>query len=153
MSGPLRNGNPRGNPNAAPRCAARTRSGCPCRSPAMRNGRCRMHGGRSTGPRTEEGLARLREAHTRHGYYGQDSRTFRECVRALLAQGCILRELARQPAGFIEPAELRALFRLTSPPAPGPVRTRRSAEDGGKIPCTVRKPNVLGRASRAAVTI
>jgi hypothetical protein len=31
------------------RCGARTRSGSPCRSPAMPNGRCRMHGGSSPG--------------------------------------------------------------------------------------------------------
>jgi hypothetical protein len=65
----LRNNNPRGNPNAAPRCGARTRTGNPCRSPAMPNGRCRMHGGRSTGPRTIEGLNRLRAANTTHGAY------------------------------------------------------------------------------------
>ena len=33
----------------APRCGAKTRPGSPCRSPAMANGRCRMHGGPSTG--------------------------------------------------------------------------------------------------------
>ena len=33
----------------SPRCGALTRSGKPCRSPAMANGRCRMHGGKSTG--------------------------------------------------------------------------------------------------------
>jgi hypothetical protein len=33
----------------ARRCLARTRSGRPCESPAMPNGRCRMHGGTSTG--------------------------------------------------------------------------------------------------------
>jgi hypothetical protein len=31
----------------SPRCGARTRSGKPCRSPAMPNGRCRLHGGAS----------------------------------------------------------------------------------------------------------
>jgi uncharacterized protein YjcR len=31
------------------RCGARTRSGSRCRSPAMPNGRCRMHGGLSPG--------------------------------------------------------------------------------------------------------
>ena len=31
----------------SPRCGARTRSGNPCKSPAMTNGRCRMHGGKS----------------------------------------------------------------------------------------------------------
>ena len=33
----------------SPRCGAKTRRGSPCRSPAMRNGRCRMHGGKSPG--------------------------------------------------------------------------------------------------------
>jgi hypothetical protein len=40
------------------RCGARTRSGSRCRSPAMPNGRCRMHGGpslaRSASPQTRE---------------------------------------------------------------------------------------------------
>lgn len=31
------------------RCGAKTRRGMPCQSPAMPNGRCRMHGGPSTG--------------------------------------------------------------------------------------------------------
>jgi hypothetical protein len=31
------------------RCEAKTRQGSTCQSPAMRNGRCRMHGGKSTG--------------------------------------------------------------------------------------------------------
>ena len=33
----------------AKRCGARTRSGKPCQSTAMANGRCRMHGGPSPG--------------------------------------------------------------------------------------------------------
>ena len=49
-----------------PRCGAKCRDGHPCRAPAVwdvlanapRNGRCRMHGGGSTGPRTPEGRAR-----------------------------------------------------------------------------------------------
>jgi hypothetical protein len=57
-----------------PRCGARTRElgGPPCRAaavwddehdrPRTRRGRCRMHGGLSTGPRTEAGQARAREA-------------------------------------------------------------------------------------------
>jgi hypothetical protein len=35
----------------AKRCGAQTRSGKPCQSPAMTNGRCRMHGGPSPGHR------------------------------------------------------------------------------------------------------
>lgn len=34
----------------APRCGAHSRrTGKPCMAPAMKNGRCRMHGGKSTG--------------------------------------------------------------------------------------------------------
>ena len=59
--------------NLAPRCGAKARTtGCPCRAPAMPNGRCRMHGGKSTGPRTSAGLANLAKAHTTHGRYAQN---------------------------------------------------------------------------------
>ncbi len=102
-TGPLRHGNPRGDPNLAPRCGAATRGGCACRAPAMANGRCRMHGGRSTGPRTEAGRARLRAAHTTHGGYGAESlaglrraNAFIAETRALLAT---LREERRRRGG------------------------------------------------------
>ena len=74
-----------GKPNAAPRCGARTRAGTPCCQPAMVNRRCRMHGGASTGPRTPEGLERVRTARTIHGGYGADERKLRELVRELKA--------------------------------------------------------------------
>ena len=35
--------------NKAKRCGAKTRASHPCKSPAMPNGRCRMHGGKSPG--------------------------------------------------------------------------------------------------------
>lgn len=35
--------------NNPTQCGARTRAGTPCPTPAMPNGRCRMHGGKSTG--------------------------------------------------------------------------------------------------------
>ena len=58
----LKNGNPRGNPANSPRCGAKTRIGSPCRQPAMKNGRCRLHGGKSPGaPRGE------RNGNYRHG--------------------------------------------------------------------------------------
>lgn len=40
------------------RCGARTRLGRPCLRRALLNGRCRNHGGMSTGPRTLEGRLR-----------------------------------------------------------------------------------------------
>lgn len=42
--------NPMHSAHAALRCGAYARTtGKPCRAPAMVNGRCRMHGGKSTG--------------------------------------------------------------------------------------------------------
>ena len=40
--------------------------------PAMQNGRCRMHGGLSTGPRTAEGLEGSRRARWKHGAYSRE---------------------------------------------------------------------------------
>jgi hypothetical protein len=34
-----------------PRCGAKTRKGTPCQAQALANGRCKYHGGLSTGPR------------------------------------------------------------------------------------------------------
>ena len=51
----LKNGNQPGDFSAAPRCGAKTRRATRCQCPAMKNGRCRLHGGLSTGPRTPEG--------------------------------------------------------------------------------------------------
>jgi len=48
-------------------CGAKAkRTGQPCRRWAMPNGRCLMHGGASTGPKTEEGKAKAREALRRY---------------------------------------------------------------------------------------
>jgi hypothetical protein len=65
----LKNGNPPGDFAKAARCGARTRRKTVCQGPAMPNGRCRMHGGLSTGPRTSEGQDRSRKARWVHGFY------------------------------------------------------------------------------------
>ena len=83
-TGRLRNGNPSGNPHLAPRCGARTRAGTACRAPAMRNGRCRMHGGASTGARTAEGRQRCAEANWRHGARSRAVAEQRREMRAAL---------------------------------------------------------------------
>jgi hypothetical protein len=89
----LKNGNPPGDPNTAPRCGAKTRRGTACQAPAMRNGRCRMHGGASTGPRTREGLARSRRSRWKHGLYSSEARAEQKRVREFLRQS---RELLKQ---------------------------------------------------------
>jgi hypothetical protein len=42
-------------------CGARTRRQTACMCKALFNGRCRLHGGLSTGPRTAAGKARIAE--------------------------------------------------------------------------------------------
>jgi hypothetical protein len=71
--------------NAAPRCGARSkRTGKPCRAAAMPNGRCRVHGGKSTGPRTPEGLERSRRANWKHGHFSREAKAERSRVRAAI---------------------------------------------------------------------
>jgi hypothetical protein len=117
-TGPLRNGNPRGDPNLAPRCGAKTRAprSGPCRAPAMKNGRCRMHGGKSTGPRTEEGRARIRAARTKHGYYSAESKAARRRVAALIAETRALLALQRAAAVLAETRALVVLHRAGAHP-------------------------------------
>ena len=79
--GRLRNSNPVGDPSKVARCGAQTRSGAACKGPAMANGRCRMHGGASTGPRTPEGLANSRRARWKHGLYSAERKRLRRQLR------------------------------------------------------------------------
>ena len=80
--------------DACPRCGAkRRRGGGTCRAPAMANGRCRLHGGKSTGPRTPEGLERSRRARLVHGYYTAEAKAARaEARRTMRALHLLLRE-------------------------------------------------------------
>ncbi|WP_346771822.1 HGGxSTG domain-containing protein [Bradyrhizobium sp. 170] len=62
----------------APRCGARTRSGKPCQSPGMPNGRCRMHGGPSPGaPKGNQNAFK-------HGRYSASSIQHRRQIAALI---------------------------------------------------------------------
>jgi hypothetical protein len=82
--GRLNNGNPPGDFTRAARCGARTRRGTPCQCPAMGNGRCRLHGGLSTGAKTAEGIERIRRAVTKHGKYSKRAKAERAEYRELL---------------------------------------------------------------------
>ena len=73
---------------------AKTRRGTACQRPAnMKNGRCRIHGGASTGPRTEDGRARISAANLRHGKYTKDKIVKR---RENAAKGREIRKELRQ---------------------------------------------------------
>ena len=97
--GMLRNANPSGDFSKAARCGAKTRRGTSCQCPAMANGRCRLHGGLSTGAKTEEGVERIRRAVTKHGRYSAaaiaERRRFREmfkkCREVVFAAKRVLR--------------------------------------------------------------
>jgi len=56
----------------AKKCGAKTRGKTPCKSPAMKNGRCRMHGGKSTGAITREGIRKIRRSNLIHGKYTKE---------------------------------------------------------------------------------
>lgn len=68
----------------AARCGAKNRRGTPCRCPAMRNGRCRLLGGLSIGPKTLAGIERIRKAVTKHGRYSARATAERRLFRQLL---------------------------------------------------------------------
>jgi len=82
----LKNGNPPGDFANAKRCGAKTRRGTPCQCGAMPNGRCRLHGGFSTGPKTAAGIELIRRAVTKHGRYSQPARAEGRALRLLLKE-------------------------------------------------------------------
>src|SRR2546428_2762246 len=51
---------------------------------AMPNGRCKVHGGKSTGPRTPEGLERSRRANWKHGHFSREAKAERSRLRAAI---------------------------------------------------------------------
>lgn len=64
-------------------CGAKTKkNGKQCLSPAMKNGRCRLHGGKSTGPRTPEGLAKSRRSNWKTGLHSAESRLLWQYLRS-----------------------------------------------------------------------
>ena len=73
-------------------CRAKIRSGGTCpRAGNPKNGRCHLHGGASTGPKTAEGRARIAATHYKHG---RRSKAFTAALRAKNAKGrAIKREL------------------------------------------------------------
>ena len=76
------------------RCGARTKLGGECQRPAnKKNGRCRLHGGASTGAKTEEGRARISAANRRHGKFTKDKL---ERQRENAAKGREIRKELRQ---------------------------------------------------------
>ena len=70
------------------RCDAKSkRTQLQCGAPAIRGKiKCRIHGGKSSGPRTEEGKANSAAANLKHGRYTQQAQTQRSESSALVSQ-------------------------------------------------------------------
>jgi len=62
----------------AKHCGAKTRAGGQCKAPAMKNGRCRVHGGASTGNPSAKGNQNA----VKHGIYGDLLRPDEQAVAA-----------------------------------------------------------------------
>jgi hypothetical protein len=120
--GRLKNGNPAGDFLAAPRCGAHTRCGGSCRQPAMANGRCRLHGGLSAGPRTPAGLARSRRARWKHGARSAEVRALRRAARTQLRRVRIILARTRLSAGH-------GVHRSNSAAATGPLAVKMNRGD------------------------
>lgn len=103
--GRLLNGNPPAPPfghgSSARLCgASRSHGRGTCKAPAMANGRCRCHGGLSTGPKTAEGRARCAAAKTLHGRETRAAREQRrELMRAIRAEVARYAAVVRAEAG------------------------------------------------------
>ncbi len=68
------------------RCKAQSsRTKEQCKNPALKTKTvCKWHGGMSTGPRTKEGIQRIREAHLKHGNDTKEARADRSAMSAKL---------------------------------------------------------------------
>ena len=91
-------------------CNAKTRSGGVCRRFGnIKNGRCHLHGGKSTGPKTAEGRARIAAAQFKHG---NRSKAAIAAQRAGAARGRAIRaELAALEAEVIREGLLQSNWR------------------------------------------
>ena len=67
-------------------CNAKSkRSGECCKNFAMKDKNvCRFHGGKSKGPKTPEGKARIIEANTKHGHYSKEVIAAKQNAKALI---------------------------------------------------------------------
>ncbi|MFA6263713.1 MAG: HGGxSTG domain-containing protein [Candidatus Babeliales bacterium] len=68
-------------------CGAKARQNNyqPCRQPAMRGKkRCRLHGGKSTGPVTQEGKDLAAVANLKHGFYTKGMNAEKKYMRIMM---------------------------------------------------------------------
>lgn len=83
-------------------CGAKTRRNTSCKQPAMSAGRCRLHGGKSTGPRTAEGKARSKMNALKHGHYTASAILAWKKIRDLRTAKATLLELRKSLAAEVQ---------------------------------------------------
>jgi hypothetical protein len=90
-----------------------------------------MHGGGSTGPRTAEGLIRLRAARTKHGGYSAESQAGLRRMTAFIAETramLVLHRAGAHPVDVIAPVRSRL--------SDGGMPEQQDARMRGKSPAT-----------------
>ena len=120
---------------SSPRCGARTRCGEACCAPAMPNGRCRMHGGRSPG------APKGNQHAFKHGRYGAEAIARRRYIGRLLRNMRVLTATldGRVGGGSAKSAE--------QPHAKGAAAARRRpAPNSAKQPHAKGSTGLAGRA-------
>ena len=110
-------------------CSAKSkRTGLQCRAPAIAGKtKCRFHGGKSTGPKTQEGRQRCAQARTIHGQETTSIRMERSLAGARLA--------VLESVGF-------AIGMMTGPRTPGR-RPNRTAVDYPELQVLFQKLVVI----------
>lgn len=112
----------RGN-SKSDRCGAKTRQGRPCKAKGYgKGGRCKNHGGMSTGARTAEGRAKLSAVVTARWKRWHDERRLQQVSKGSDATA----RLARQVNRIIG---RRVVQRLVEPPRLKPQPQHRTAHD------------------------
>jgi hypothetical protein len=89
------------------RCTAKSsRTKKQCARPALITSTtkvCQFHGGRSSGPKTDEGKARIAAAHTKHGEYSKAAKAATSAGLAKLSQLDDLLHLMKMTSGKRNP--------------------------------------------------
>lgn len=63
---------------------AKHRNHEPCKKTPMKNGRCRYHGGLSTGPKSTEGKRKCGRSSYKHGFYSKAAMAERKKMRMMM---------------------------------------------------------------------
>jgi hypothetical protein len=108
------------------RCTAKSsRTKIQCARPALKSSRthvCQFHGGRGSGPKTDEGKARIAAAHTKHGEYSKAAKAATSVGLAKLSQiddmlylmkmTSVTRSPGRKPLGYKQVRTIQDMFEL-----------------------------------------